>query len=125
MVARGPYPRWPAGAPLWHHRRGCPRRCGRPAARLVMAATNRAPRVVYFGMFGPLSRVPLGALLDAGVDVAAVVVPPRADAADGPGGSVRRLLPPSGYGARPPSLQNLLRETAVELAWRREIPVLE
>ena len=84
-----------------------------------MSVGDRAPRVVYFGMFGVLSRASLAALLDAGVDVRAVVVPPRGD--DAPSGvAVRRLLPPVGFGARPRSLQQLLRQTVVELAWERE-----
>ncbi len=89
-----------------------------------MSVGDRAPRVVYFGMFGVLSRAPLAALLDAGVDVRAVVVPPRGD--DAPSGvAVRRLLPPADFGARSRSLPELLRQTVVELAWERDIPVLE
>ena len=39
---------------------------------------HRSPRIVYCGMFGPLSRVPLAALLERGDDV-------RAEAMDGGG----------------------------------------
>ena len=37
---------------------------------------NSRPRVLYFGMYGQLSYAPLAALIGAGVDVCAVVVPP-------------------------------------------------
>ena len=85
---------------------------------------DRRLRVVFLGMPCPFSVPPLAALLDAGMDVRAVIVPPRGD--DAPSGAaVRRLLPPAGFGTRPGSLQELLRQTVVELAWEREIPVLE
>ncbi|HEX5504957.1 MAG TPA: formyltransferase family protein [Thermomicrobiales bacterium] len=80
-------------------------------------------RLVFFGMFGPLSRLPLAALLAAGCDVRAVVVPPREGGGDG--AAPRRLEPPPGYDARPAGLAALLRQTVVDLAWERGIPVLE
>ena len=78
-----------------------------------------APRIVYCGMFGTLSRVPLAALLDVGYDVRAVVVP----AAPGEP-AVRQLLPSAGWAARPASFAALLRRTIVDLAWERAIPAL-
>src|SRR4051794_5494438 len=42
---------------------------------------TRSPRIVYCGMFGSLSHVPLAALFDAGFDVRAVVVPAAAELA--------------------------------------------
>lgn len=49
-------------------------------------------RVVFFGMYGVFSRIPLEALLAAGVEVCAVVVPcPRSMAPDAP---LRLLTPP-------------------------------
>lgn len=79
-------------------------------------------RVVFFGMFGPLSRLPLAALLDAGIDVAAVVVPLQ----DGGGaGVVRRVEPPPGWPGGALSLAARLRQTTVEFAWERGLPVLE
>jgi methionyl-tRNA formyltransferase len=87
---------------------------------------TRSPRIVYCGMFGALSRVPLAALLDAGFDVRAVVVPVAAGAADLAGGEgVRVLAPPSEWSARPVSFAALLRRTIVDLAWERGLPVLE
>ena len=81
------------------------------------------PRLVFFGMFGVLSRAPLAALLDAGADVRAVVVP--AQAVSGADVAVRELTPPAGWSARPVSLAALLGQTVVDLAWMRGVPVLE
>ncbi|MGN6360263.1 MAG: hypothetical protein ACTHNK_07740, partial [Thermomicrobiales bacterium] len=56
------------------------------------------PRLIYIGMFSMLSRAPLAALLDAGADVRAVVVPAQAAAT---GAAVRELTPPADWTARP------------------------
>jgi methionyl-tRNA formyltransferase len=81
-----------------------------------------AGRVVFCGMFGPLSRLPLAALHDAGIAVAAVVVPQM----EGEwAGAVRRLEPPPGWPGGTLSLAARLRQTTVEFAWERDIPVLE
>src|SRR3954452_8016436 len=86
----------------------------------------RSPRIVYCGMFGQLSRAPLAALLDAGFDVRAVVVPPAAVSTDPTGQvAVRQLTPPPDWSARPVSFAALLRRTIVDLAWERGLPVLE
>ncbi len=79
-----------------------------------------SPRLIYCGMFGALSRVPLMAVLDAGYDVRAVVVP----ATEAAPPSARRLLPPTGWSARPASFAALLSRTIVDEAWARDIPVL-
>lgn len=78
-----------------------------------------ALRLVYCGMFGTLSRVPLAALLDTAYDVRAVVVP--AALGEPP---VRQMFPPTDWAARPASFAALLRRTIVDLAWDRSIPVL-
>ncbi|MGN6811001.1 MAG: methionyl-tRNA formyltransferase [Thermomicrobiales bacterium] len=80
------------------------------------------PRLIYIGMFSMLSRAPLAALLDAGADVRAVVVPAQAAAT---GAAVRELTPPADWTARPASLAALLGQTVVDLAWARGVPVLE
>lgn len=77
----------------------------------------RAPAVVFFGMWGVLSLLPLRRLLDAGVVVRAVVVPDAARA-----GGVREVRPPAARGRLP---RAPLGRTVVDLAWEREIPVLE
>lgn len=78
-----------------------------------------SPRLVYCGMFGLLSRAPLAALLEAGHDVRAVIVP--AGSGDPP---VRALVPPPDWVARPTSFAAIVRRTIVDLAWERAIPVL-
>lgn len=82
-------------------------------------AARPSPRIVYCGMFGPLSRLPLAALLERGTDLRAVVVPGEAG-----GPSVRALMPPADWVARPPTLAALLGRTIVDLAWERGLPVL-
>lgn len=77
------------------------------------------PRIVYCGMFGPLSRLPLAALLERGDNVRAVVVPGT------PGDpSVRALTPPADWTARPKNLAAMMGRTIVDLAWERGLPVL-
>jgi methionyl-tRNA formyltransferase len=80
-------------------------------------------RIIYFGMFGPLSRLPLAAILDAGITVAAVVVPPQANAPQVV--PLRQLIPPPSLPAKPVSLAALFKQTVVDLAWERGLPVLE
>lgn len=80
------------------------------------------PRIIYCGMFGALSRVPLAALLAAGVGVRAVVVP--GEARGGRDGAVQPLTPPPGWAARPSGPTAALHRTIVELAWERGIPAL-
>lgn len=82
------------------------------------------PRVLYFGMEGAFSWAPLVALLDAAVEVAAVVVPrPRAMT---PASAPIRLLDPP---ARPPRSLPLgaapAPRTIIGLAWQSGIPLLE
>lgn len=76
-------------------------------------------RLVYFGMTGLFSIPPLAALLEAGADPAAVIVPADQSARSP---LPRQLEPPSG----PPGLRLLtpsLNETVVQLAWQHSIPV--
>lgn len=83
------------------------------------------PRVLYFGMFGQLSRMPLQALLEAGSEVCAVVVPPDGPVAGERDGPWHELRPPADWSPRPASIAAMLRRTAVDVAWERSIPVLE
>lgn len=80
-------------------------------------------RLIYFGMFGPLSRLPLSALLDAGITVSAVVVPPQTNTVQP--APLRQLIPPPGHATRPTSFAAMLKQTIVDLSWARGIPVLE
>ncbi|MFN8515222.1 MAG: formyltransferase family protein [Chloroflexia bacterium] len=80
-------------------------------------------RIIYFGMFGPLSRLPLAALLDAGITIAAVVVPSQTNTSQL--APLRPLIPPPGQATRPTSFAAMLKQTIVDLAWARGIPALE
>ena len=86
---------------------------------------ERAPRVVYCGMFGALSRLPFAALAAGAIDLRAVIVPPRASQSTPQTMSVRELLPPADWSPRPAALAALLARTIVELAWERGLPVYE
>lgn len=77
------------------------------------------PRIIYCGMFGPLSRVPLATLLERGADLRAIIVP---GAAGDP--AVRALTPPADWIARPTTFAALMGRTIVDLAWERGLPVL-
>ena len=87
--------------------------------------TGRAPRVIYCGMFGALSRLPFDALAAGAVDLRAVIVPPRTPQASPPPRAVRALRPPADWSPCPASLAASLARTIVELAWARGIPVYE
>lgn len=81
-------------------------------------------RLVFFGMLGDLSRIPLGALLNAGVNVVGVVVP--ASTLSLPGRSAGAAIVP--VAAEPPSsplplLNPHLSPNVLHLAWQRRIPV--
>jgi methionyl-tRNA formyltransferase len=75
----------------------------------------RQMRVLYLGMYGAFSRIPLLALLAAGVNVVAVVVPTQVK-----GMAIRPLLPPYLNLSLP-----LLNPSTIQLAWQHDIPVYE
>ncbi len=83
------------------------------------ASAPSALRIVYCGMFGTLSRLPLATLLDQGYAVQAVVVP-AAPAAR----LVEQLLPPPTWHPQPTSLAEMKQRTIVDLAWERDLPVI-
>src|SRR5262245_29833590 len=76
-------------------------------------------RVVFFGMSGQFSAIPLQQLLAAGIEVEAVIVPGRGrDKASLP----RRVEPLTGAGW----LLNLQAEpNIIHLAWEHQLPVWE
>jgi len=87
---------------------------------------GRAPRVIYCGMFGALSRLPFAALAAGAVDLCAVLVPPRTpQVPPSVAPAVCELRPPADWSPHPASLAALLARTIVELAWERGIPVYE
>ncbi|MCB0033940.1 MAG: hypothetical protein KDE51_07975, partial [Anaerolineales bacterium] len=81
-----------------------------------------AVRVLYLGMFGQLSLIPLQLLLEAGVDVCGVVVPVMTTAADHT--PLTELRPPPVV-SELPLLNRYVEQTVVQLAWAHNIPVYE
>ncbi len=84
----------------------------------------RAPRILFLGMQGNFSHPPLRALLEAGIEVCAVVVPASQ--------SVVQNLPAIWQRERPqavrsvlPVLHSSLHTSLLQLAWERQIPVWE
>lgn len=76
-------------------------------------------KVVYFGMRGQFSRIPFEHLLEADIDIEAVVVPGA-----GSGPPVCELTPPPSQSEL--ALQTrFLMPTVVQRAWERGIPVFE
>ena len=76
-------------------------------------------RVLFFGMSGQFSYLPLVALLDAGIDVVGIVVP--AGRHEGP--LVR--VPPPGARSPLPILNPFFQPTILHLAWERDLPAFE
>src|SRR5215472_11713473 len=81
--------------------------------------------ILYLGMAGAFSAPPLAALLDAGFDVRAVVLPALvAGGSDIP--AVTRRPAPATVGRRALTLLGAATEpNIVEMAVRRDLPVLE
>lgn len=77
-------------------------------------------RVLFAGMFGEFSRIPLQMVLAAGFEVAGVIVPGQGDV---PGG-IRPLLPPPPLSSLP-LLTPHAAETVVQTAWAHNLPVWE
>ena len=74
-------------------------------------------RVLYFGMLGEFSRIPLAQLLAAGVDVCGVAVAGQAS-----GSAIRPILPPQ-YRSNLPLLNPYYDQNIIQLGWQQEIPV--
>ncbi len=84
----------------------------------------RPPRVIFLGMHGSFSHPPLHTLLEAGIEVCAVVVPaPRSPMQNLP--AIRRQEQPQTPRSTLPVLQPPLYNSILRLAWERQIPVWE
>ena len=81
-------------------------------------------RVLFFGMEGLFSRAPLAALLEAELEVCAVVVP-RPTGVAGDGAALRVLPPPRRRPRALPLVAVRSEPTIVGLAWAHGVPVLE
>lgn len=89
--------------------------------------SRRSLRVVFLGMRGEFSLLPLIALLDAHVDVCAVLIPSAADSPDDPH-SLQPFRPvrlEAVRGSTLPVRTPFVEPSIVSLAWTHAIPVLE
>jgi methionyl-tRNA formyltransferase len=82
-----------------------------------ITAIDRPLRILYLGTLCELSRGPLLALLDAGIDVCGVVVPAKRGTAP-----IARLAPPPSRSPLPIA-GRYLTSGIVEIAWERDIAV--
>jgi methionyl-tRNA formyltransferase len=88
------------------------------------AQTARSPRVLFLGMQGNFSHPPLRALLEAGIEVCAVVVPaPQSPMRDQP--AIQQREQPQTSRSMLPVLRSSLHASIVQLAWERQIRVWE
>jgi len=88
------------------------------------ARTLHPPRVIFLGMQGNFSHPPLCALLEAGIEVCAVVIPaPQGPMRDLP--AIWRREQPQASRSVLPVLQSPLYNSILQLAWERQIPVWE
>jgi len=85
--------------------------------------SERSPRVVFLGMQSNFSHPALRALLSAGIDVCAVVLPAAQSEASVP--ALRRVEPPSRRRTLLPVNQSFLHTSVQQLAWEQHIPLWE
>ena len=85
---------------------------------------QRPPRVLFLGMQGNFSLPSLQALLEGGVEVCAVVIPPAPGASSDRPAIYRREQPRIARSTLP-VITSSLYTTVVQLAWERRIPLWE
>jgi len=79
--------------------------------------------IIFFGMWGDLSTIPLLALLDAGVQMAAVIVPASVGPSRGHQDEAPILpIAPEPQPSHLPLLNPYVTPNAIHLAWQRQIP---
>lgn len=83
----------------------------------------KPPRVIFLGMQSNFSHPSLRALLVAGIEVCAVVMPTSRHDQESP--ALRRLEPPSRRRTLLPVNQSSLHTSVQQLAWDRGIPLWE
>lgn len=86
--------------------------------------TARPPRVLFLGMQGNFSHPPLLALLESGIEVCAIVIPAE-QSLTGDLPAIRRREQPQTSRTMLPVFQSNLHTSIKQLAWERQIPVLE
>lgn len=82
----------------------------------------RPPRALFLGMQGNFSHPPLRALLEAGIEVCAVIIPGQQRPMQGLPAIVRREQSQTARSMLP-LLGSSLHTSIVQLAWERQIPV--
>ena len=87
------------------------------------ASREKPTRVIFLGMQSNFSHPSLRALLVAGIEVCAVVLPAAQSERDGP--ALRLLEPPSRRRAFLPVNQSSVHTSIQQLAWDRTIPLWE
>ncbi len=93
-----------------------------------MSNTKRSthpPRVLFLGMQGNFSQPPLRALLEAGIEVCAVVMPAVQSPMQQSLASMRLRERPQAARSGLPVLQSTLHTSILQVAWERQIPVWE
>lgn len=80
-------------------------------------------RIAFLGMGGALSYLPLRAMVGAGMDIGAVLVPAAASAEVHSGGM--RRLPAAPSPSQLPLVTAYVARDVMRLAWEQEIPVYE
>jgi methionyl-tRNA formyltransferase len=84
-----------------------------------LSARNAAPRAIFLGMQSHFSYPSLRALLAAGVEVCAVILPATAEQTH----AVRRLHAPDRRRTLLPVRQSLLHTSVQQLAWEHALPL--
>jgi methionyl-tRNA formyltransferase len=91
-----------------------------------IARSTRSPRILFLAMQGNFSYPPLKALLEAGIEVCAIVIPAEKALKGDPGIPAIRLREQSlPSRSMLPVLQSTIHTSILQLAWEREIPVWE
>jgi methionyl-tRNA formyltransferase len=88
------------------------------------AQTAHPPRILFFGMQGRFSYPPLRALLEAGIQVCAVVIPAEQSFGVNLPAIQKREQPQTSRSILP-MLHYSVDTSILELAWKRDIPVWE
>ncbi len=91
-----------------------------------IARTTRSPRILFLGMQGNFSHPPLKALLEAGIEVCAIVIPAEKTLkGDLDLSAIRLREQPLSSRSMLPVLQTTIHSSILQLAWEREIPIWE
>ena len=88
-----------------------------------MSNSTPPPRIIFLGMQGNFSYPPLHAVLEAGIEVGAVVVPAAQSVVQHE--AIRRREQPQAFRSPLTVLESSLHASILPLAWERHIPLWE